>query len=196
MLRTNLSTRPFYNERLVYAVLAVAAALVLALTAFNMVRLSRLTSEQALLTESIRSAEREVRQTEDQARRARTAVDRKQLEKVVAAAREANDLIDQRTFSWTGLLNRLETTLPADVRIQSIKPVPDARGGLDVAMVVLSRRPEDIETFVDRLESGAGFSETVSLAESTTTDGLLEVTLQGRYMPGSKPRPAAGGEER
>jgi len=196
MLRTNLSTRPFYNERLVYAVLAVAAALVLALTAFNMVRLSRLTSEQALLTESIRSAEREVRQTEDQARRARTAVDRKQLEKVVAAAREANDLIDQRTFSWTGLLNRLETTLPADVRIQSIKPVPDARGGLDVAMVVLSRRPEDIETFVDRLESGAGFSETVSLAESTTTDGLLEVTLQGRYMAGPKPRPAAGGEER
>ena len=35
MLRTNLSTRPFYNERAVHLLLALAAVIVLALTAFR-----------------------------------------------------------------------------------------------------------------------------------------------------------------
>ena len=35
-------------------------------------------------------------------------------------------LIDKRTFSWTGLLNRLEATLPDNVRLQSIRPGTDS----------------------------------------------------------------------
>ena len=37
MLRTNLSTRPFYNERLVHLVLALVAVLVVAVTVLNVV---------------------------------------------------------------------------------------------------------------------------------------------------------------
>jgi len=196
MLRTNLSTRPFYNERLVYAVLAAAVVLVLALTAFNGLRLVTLTREQAALAGTVRSAEARVRQFEERARHARARVDRKQLESVVVAAREANRLIDQRTFSWTDLLNRLERTLPGDVKIQSIKPVPDEQGGLDVVMVVLSRRPEDVELFADQLERSGGFRDMVSRAETATTEGLLEVTLQGRYVAELPSQPATGGEER
>ena len=39
MLRTNLSTRPFYNERAVQLLLALAALLVVVLTAFNAIRI-------------------------------------------------------------------------------------------------------------------------------------------------------------
>ena len=39
MLRTNLATRPFYNERLAHIVLGVGFALVVALTAYNVTRI-------------------------------------------------------------------------------------------------------------------------------------------------------------
>ena len=56
-------------------------------------------------------------------------------------ARQANELIDRRTFSWTELFNRLETTLPpegshhavrrstASAAYQSVDLRPRARGG-------------------------------------------------------------------
>ena len=64
------------------------------------------------------------------AERARRSVDRAQLETVAAAAREANRLIDQRTFSWTELLNRLEATLPGR-RARPVHPAgrPTGRAG-------------------------------------------------------------------
>ena len=38
----------------------------------------------------------------------RRGIDQKELQLVVDSAREANALIDQRTFSWTAFFNRIE----------------------------------------------------------------------------------------
>jgi len=182
MLRTNLSTRPFYNERAVLLTLAAVALVVAALTVFNVVRLVQLSRDDRALTGHVAGTEQQVVRLRDQARRAQAGIDRKQLEAVVAAAREANSLIEARTFSWTGLLNRLETTLPADVRIASIKPVAGPEDRLELRVVVLARRAEDVDAFAALLEKDAGFRDVVSLTEQTTTDGLLEVALQGQYL--------------
>src|SRR5204862_6663350 len=49
MLRTNLSTRPFYNERAVHALLTVAGLVVLVLTIFNLYEIVVLSREQSEL---------------------------------------------------------------------------------------------------------------------------------------------------
>ena len=121
MIRTNLSTRPFYNERIVHVWLAVLALVVVAATAFNFSRVLRYSrSDTRLATQASRDEARaaELRQ---QAARLRASVDPKQVDFASAEARQANDLIDRRTFSWTELFNRFETTLPADVRITSVR---------------------------------------------------------------------------
>ncbi len=182
MLRTNLSTRPFYNERPVFLVLAAVALVVAALTVFNAYRLVYLTRSDRRLTSQVRATEQQVARMRDEARRAQSGIDQKQLEAVVAAAVEANGLIDARTFSWTALLNRLETTLPDEVRIASIRPVKTEERGLELRIVVRARRAEDVDTFVGQLEKEAGFRDVVSQAETTTPEGLLEVTLQGQYL--------------
>ena len=46
MLRSNLATRPFYNERLVHWLIGVAAVLVVAFTAFNVSEYLRLSGRQ------------------------------------------------------------------------------------------------------------------------------------------------------
>ena len=183
MLRTNLSTRPFYNERAVFLALGAVALVVAALTVFNVVRLVGLTREDRTLGGRIAATEQQVLRLREQARRAQSGIDRKQLEAVVEAAREANGLIDARTFSWTELLNRLETTLPQDVRIASIKPLAAEDDRLDLQIVVLARRAEDVDAFEGALEKEAGFRNVVSLTETTTAEGLLEVALRGQYLP-------------
>jgi Tfp pilus assembly protein PilN len=168
MLRTNLSTRPFYNERLVWLALGAAALLVALFTAFNLVRLVTLTRQDRALVGSTRSVEEQVTRLRQEAGQARSRIDRQALEVVAAAAREANGLIDERTFSWTELLNRLETTLPADVRIRAISPVRDQEGRLSIRLAVVARQAEDVDTFVDQLEKSGGFRNVVSRSETTT----------------------------
>ena len=106
MLRTNLSTRPFYNERTVHVVLGVAAIVVIAVTVFDVTRIVALSQRH---TESTLRAERDEAAARDVGSRTagvRGALDGAELQGVEAAVREANSLIDQRTFSWTDLFNR------------------------------------------------------------------------------------------
>ncbi len=183
MLRTNLSTRPFYNERLVQLVLLAAALVIAALTTYNIVELRLLSSRHGQLLQSVVDDEKRATALRAEAVRARRSVDRAQLETVAAAAREANRLIDGRIFSWTELLNRLESTLPDQVRIQAIRPSTDREGRLSVSLIVLGRRAEDVEGFVERLEAAGGFSHVYSRTETTNQQGLLEVVIEGRYVP-------------
>src|SRR5262245_1771905 len=122
MLRTNLATRPFYNERGVHAVLAAAAIVVLALTTFNALQIAVLSHAQAALGRNAAAAETQASELRAHAAQVRRGLDAKQLESISGAAQEANAIIGQRLFSWTELLNRLETTLPEDVRITSLRP--------------------------------------------------------------------------
>jgi Tfp pilus assembly protein PilN len=123
---------------------------------------------------------------------ARRSVDRAQLEAVAAAAREANGLIDARTFSWTELLNRLEATLPPEVRIENIRPITDREGRLSVSMIVFGHRAEDIEQFAEQLEKTGGFQHVNSSSETTNPQGLLEVVIEGRYLPSATAAAAPG----
>ena len=64
-----------------------------------------------------------------------------------ADAQQANELIDRRTFSWIDLVNRLEATLPDDVRITSIRPKVDPKRGTIVTLAVVARNVDDIRSY-------------------------------------------------
>lgn len=183
MLRTNLATRPFYNERAALLVLTVLALLVLLATAFNIQRLMALTSQQRLLSARIAAAETKTQELRDSAARLRGSIDPRELVAVANAAREANAIIGQRTFSWTDLFNRFESTLPQDVRIVKVTPAINDRDEMIVTVVVMARRIEDIDTFIERLEATGTFSGMLPRRQSTNEEGLIEATLAGRYEP-------------
>ena len=60
-LRTNLATRPFYNERAVQVLLVIAALAVAAITVFNVRQLYALTSKDRALVASADTAEDKTR---------------------------------------------------------------------------------------------------------------------------------------
>jgi hypothetical protein len=181
MLRTNLSTRPFYNVRAVQFVLGLFAGVVLAITLFNVVQLVRLTASQRALGSSAAAAETEAARLRGEAARVRAQINPQELKIVANAAREANTIIDQRAFSWTELFAQFEDTLPADVRITAVRPRLD-RGQFIVAIGVQARRAEDLDAFIEALENKGAFHNVLAVQEQTNEAGLLEAIVDGTYV--------------
>jgi Tfp pilus assembly protein PilN len=128
-----------------------------------------------------------------QATRLRATVDPRQIEFASTEARQANDLIDRRTFSWTELFNRFEATLPDDVRLIAVRPKVDRRTGSILTINVVGRTIEDVDKFMENLEATGVFSHTESKEERINEDGLLAAAIETTYVPAPLAADAAKG---
>jgi hypothetical protein len=182
MLRTNLSTRPFYNIRAVQVTLGALALLVAVLTVVNLVQLVRLTASERALGARADQAEAEAQRFRDDARRIRSQIDAKELNEVAAAAQEANAIIDLRAFSWSDVFAQLEATLPESVRLTSFQPQEDNEGRLIMNLGVQARRVQDLEAFLDALENTGRFHDVLAAQEETDQDGLINAVIESIYV--------------
>jgi Tfp pilus assembly protein PilN len=188
VIRTNLATRPFYNERAVGVWLTAVALIVAAITLFNV---------WAVLYYSRRDTQGETQAGRDEARaaelrsaaaRLRATVNTGELQAAAVRAQVANQLIDRRTFSWTELFNRFESTLPPNVRITSVRPdATDA--GVQLSINVIARSVDDVDRFIANLEETGVFINPLSRSERITEEGQLSAALAMLYLP--KPAPTA-----
>ena len=183
MLRTNLSTRPFYNERVVRTALGVLAALAIGLTVFNAYEILRLQGQSRDSRQQIAQNDAQALELRGKAQDIRRSIDKDKLAAVQAAAHEANVLIDRRTFSWTALLNFFQATLPPDVRIAGVTPQTDTDGRRLVQISVFSKRDEDVEAFMDALEKTGAFSGVLPRSQHPDESGTVRSELQAYYLP-------------
>ena len=194
MLKGNLATRPFYNERLVRGLLIVALAAAVAWTAVNVTTIISLTQQSTMLGERVQSEGLRAAGARNDADTVRRGLDVAQLRAVSGAATEATALIQRRTFSWTALFNQLEATLPPDVRLVEVQPQTDDQGRLLLSLTVVSRKIEDLDTFIRGLESTGAFRGVVSRSDEALEDGTIESNLQGYYVAVAAGTPAAASE--
>jgi len=184
VIRTNLATRPFYNERAVHLVLLVIAALGLAATVFNVTEVVQLSRRDTQLLAQASGDAAQAADVSQRAARLRATVDPRVLDLASADARQANELIDRRTFSWTELLNRLEMTLPDDLRIATMRPKLDPKRGIVVTVIVSAKSGvDDINLFIDKLEATCAFAQLQKLDERVDEQNELQATIEGIYTP-------------
>jgi Tfp pilus assembly protein PilN len=194
VIRSNLSTRPFYNERVIHLWLAAAAVVVLAATAFNVSRVLRYSRSDTQLASQASHDEARAADLRQQAARLRATVDPRQVDFAAADARQANELIDRRTFSWTELFNRFEATLPDEVRIASVRPRVEREHGILLNINVIARNVDDVKTFIANLEATGAFANVRPAEEHSDEAGLLLSSLEALYLPtAGKPAVRAGG---
>ena len=191
MIRTNLATRPFYNERAVHIGLIVLAVVVVLATAFNVSRILRYSSSDTRLATQASRDEARAADLRQQATRLRASVDPQQVELASAGARQANELIDRRTFSWTELLNRFETTLPDEVRISSVSPRVERDKGIMLRVNVKARSVEDVQSFMENLEATGAFKDAQPVSDHVDDEGQLETMLDMGYIPAAATPAAA-----
>ena len=191
MIRTNLSTRPFYNEHAVHVWLIVVAVAVAVATVFNVSRVIRYSRSDTQLGLQASRDEARAADLHRQATQLRGSVDPRQFEFASSEARQANDLIDRRTFSWTALFNQFEITLPDEVRITAVRPKLDRKTGVVISINVVARGTEDVAQFMENLEATGAFTNVRPVEEHFNDQGQLEGLLDAGYAPAlSRTEPA------
>ena len=186
MLRGNLSTRPFYPERAVSVVVMLATVLGLGLAVFNAVSIYRLNNLRATQAVDRNRNLAEAERITAEATRLRGTIDRANLLVLAGQTREANGLIDQRTFSWTDFLTLLEETMPIDARLMSVAPRVE-RGVFNIVMSVNVKDLNEVAVFIDALLDRKAFADLFVTGQQGNEDGTLTATLQGRYLAEGAP---------
>jgi Tfp pilus assembly protein PilN len=181
VLRTNLSTRPFYNERAVHLLLALAALIVVLVTAFNAIRIIALSRQNTELSSLINRDREEAQRLTREAQRTRAGINPAELETTSNAVAVANSLIDQRTFSWTEFFNRIEETMPPDVMLTTVRP-SFTNDITTIQMTVLARRTEDLDEFMEKLEATGAFDDVLPTQTDTDEEGLHRLLLETVYV--------------
>ena len=190
MLRGNLSTRPFYNDRLVTLVLLLAAVVTVGLAIFNVTQIVSLSRQRATHKAAEARDRGEAQRVRDAAAGLAKTVDPTRLRYLSGATREANFLIDQRTFSWTAFFGHVEKTLPLDARLIAVSPRVE-KGDFQIAMVVVARRRNDIKDFTEKLQGTGAFYDVHTSTQQLNDDNTVTATVIGTYLmapviPGQK----------
>ena len=190
LIRSNLASRPFYNERLVTLGLILGLVVVLGLTAFNVTEIMSLSAERAVFTTVQDKDDREAEKVSAGADAVRRSVDQVKLTGLARQTREANDLIDQRTFSWTLFFGHIEQTMPIDARLTAVSPRVD-QGEFQISMTVNARRDDDLADFIDHLLATGVFYDVAGTTMQIQDDGTLMFTILAHYYLAPTPPKAA-----
>jgi hypothetical protein len=189
MLRINLSSRPFYNERLVSAVIAVVGVVAVAVAVVGVQQMLSLSSTRTQLRDQIARDQMAGSRADIETVALQKAINTVSLKNLAVSTQLANTLIDERTFSWTVFFGLIEKTLPYDVRVESVAPIVDKQGIL-VQMRVVSKSTDDLATFIDGLLKTGAFYDVLPRQEDATDDGMRRTSVEARYLPPATP----GGE--
>lgn len=118
----NLAARPYRDYRPVYAVVVVVSLLVAFLALNNIDTYYRYVRDTRTTRDEIARVESQIRQEHNRADVAKRAIAGLDLASLSKESKFVNAKLAERAFSWSGLLDHLETALPPSVRITSVAP--------------------------------------------------------------------------
>jgi hypothetical protein len=186
MLKSNLSTRPFYNDRLVSTVIAAVAVGVVALTAYNVTEVRSLTSQRSGFATSLDDDAAETHRLGVRTAELTSTGDFAGMKALWNDAREANALIDRRMFSWTAFLSVIEKALPYGARVLEVAPKPE-KNVMHVEVVVVCQTPDDLRALVEAMEKTGVFGDVFPAESSPNDDGTETSLIRAVYLPTADP---------
>ena len=167
MLKLNLATRPFYNERVIDSVLLLLGIVALVLMVAGGRTVFQLSNTYTDVVRMAELSETQVGTVTQEMVALNQSVSEDELEALRLSAAEANRLIDQRVFSWTELFNIIEQTLPNRVMLTGLRPIRNS-GSMTLTIGVIGERITDIEQFIEDLEATGSVGNVLARQEQRT----------------------------
>ena len=192
-IHLNLASRPFRDYRPVY----VAVVLLSLLTAFlllnNVETYYRYSRETQSTRAKIASLEAQVQKERQLQQATEQRVARLNLSRLDAQTRFVNAKLQERAFSWSVLLDELESILADDVRLISISPGFTEEGPVNLALQFESKSGDGLTTTLTRMYSDPQFRDPFPQVESADAAGVFRFGMTVTYVPERNPLPATQG---
>jgi Tfp pilus assembly protein PilN len=206
----NLARRPFLNSRPVVRVSLLLWLLGLGLLLVNLVLFQGYLASSADTREQIERGEQEIARQQQIASELQGRLAAIDLERWNKQVDFLNEKIEERTFSWSLLLDRIAEVLPHNVRLErltprtgesgkrefagrrSTGPTRERRqdGAIPLMITGESRSDEDLLRFVDNLFAHPAFADPNPKTDTLQTEqgNLVKFELTVQYIPGGKPQ--------
>lgn len=173
----NLATHPFVNYRRFMLTTGVLAVVVLGLTVGLAFEGVRVWQERTLAQARMRELGRQRAELAAEQLRLEKELQDPAMQEQLERVRFLNQLIQQKSLSWTELFFDLQQRLPARVRVLSLSPSLREDGRLQVEMRVGGQSAAAVIDFLRALEKGEEFHDIRLHSQSrdvgSATDSLI-----------------------
>ncbi|HEX9161135.1 MAG TPA: hypothetical protein VF980_05445 [Thermoanaerobaculia bacterium] len=182
-IHLNLAAKPFRDYRPLYAVVVVISLLTAFLLLNNLDTYYRYQRDTKKTRDEISSVENQIRQE-----RRRTDAATRQISTIdlVALSKETkfvNAQLAERAFSWSELLDRLEGTLPTEVRIMSVAPQFSDNGLVHLALQCEGKGQQSMLYAISRFQRDPHFSNPFPTSIDESQPGVAHFGIAVDYKP-------------
>ena len=182
-IHLNLAARPYRDYRPVYAVVVVLSLLTAFLMLNNIETYYRYIHETKSTRAKIAQVEALTRTEKQKEEAAQGRVSRLDLKKLDQQTRFINAKLAERAFSWSRLLDELESILADDVRLVSVSPDFTQEGPITMQMDFEAKSGDGMITTINRMNQDAQFRDVFPRNETMRDDGTFTFSLNAKYLP-------------
>lgn len=182
-IHLNLASRPYRDYRPVYAVVVLMSLLTAFLMLQNIETYYRYTHETQATRAKIADLEAQQRREKQLEESAQTRLQSIDLAFLDEQTRFVNAKLTERAFSWSTLLDELESVIAKDVRLLSISPSFADDGTIQLGLSFQAKTGEGMITTINRMHNDPQFVSPFPNNESVGEGGIYSFGLTVGYRP-------------
>lgn len=182
-IAVNLASQPFRRDRALLVGTTVVGILLTGLLG-ALIYLAVIEKNETADTVVARDAlQRQVDALDREQKKINVGLRRPDTTEVLEQSVFINQLIRRKAVSWTKLFEDLETVLPPDVRVISVRPQISGNGQVALDMQVGSAKGESVLALLVKLEKSPLFGETqvLNVLPPSQTEPLIRYRINVTY---------------
>lgn len=183
-IHLNLAARPYRDYRPVYAVVVALSLLTAFLMLNNIETYYRYVHETKSTRAEIAQVEEQGRLEAQRAEASRTRLKSLDLSRLDDQTRFINAKLAERAFSWSRLLDELESILADDVRLISVTPRFSEEGHIELQLQFQAKSADGMITTMNRMNLDPQFADAFPSSETQDENtGAYTFALSAKYQP-------------
>jgi hypothetical protein len=181
-LHLNLASRPYRDYRPVYAVVVAMSLITAFLMLNNVETYYRYTRDTHSTRAKIASIEAQTQREREREQSVQQRIKGLDLRRLSAQTRFVNAKLAERAFSWSTLLDELESVLVDDVRLVSVAPA-FAEGSIQLTLEFVSKSADGMIKTINRMNADPQFRYPFPSNQSALETGGYAFSLTVQYLP-------------
>jgi type IV pilus assembly protein PilN len=182
-LHLNLAARPYRDYRPVYAAVVAMSLLAAFLMLNNVETYYRYTRDTRSTRAKIAALEAQTQQEREREQSVQQRIKGLDLGRLAAQTKFVNAKLAERAFSWSTLLDELESVLADDVRLTTVTPRFNSDGTIGLALDFRSKSADGMIKTINRLHADPQFRNPFPSNQSVVEEGGYQFVLTVEYVP-------------
>ena len=182
-IHLNLASRPYRDYTPVNIAAASMFVVMLVLAWFNFDTWLRYNVETKNTRTKIADLEAQYSREKDLEKSAQTRLASVDLAFLDEQTKFVNAKLIERAFSWSALLDELESVLDKDVRLLSVAPSFGADNTINLTLAFQSKSGNGMISTINRMHADPQFHNPFPTNETVTPEGIYAFNLNVAYCP-------------